>query len=189
MKANIPFENLNLKRDWSYLTDLERLGFLCADILFLTEDTFTIAVDKSNTHYGIDYSDSKFISYCEFYIDKSESTWKYNLEELLKSANVQLNQALKVFNTMKKDFKKEKALRTTIKINERKFKETFVGMELPKEFFSKSAKRRYDILYNNNGIKIILYMRKAGKLLKKFKLAIKENQKTINKLSKIKAKK
>ncbi len=179
MKANIPFENLNLKRDWSYLTDLERLGFLCADILSLTEDTFTIAVDKSNTHYGIDYSDSKFISYCEFYVDKSESTWEYNLEELLKSANVQLNQALKVFNTMKKDFKKEKALRTTIKINERKFKETFVGMELPKEFFSKSAKRRYDILY----------MRKARKLLKKFKLAIKENQKTINKLSKIKAKK
>lgn len=75
---------------------------------------------------------------------------------------------------MNKEFKKNKQIRKENKLNVLKFKETFPDMELPETFYKDHCKRRYDIVY----------IRKARKLVKKFKKAIQENKASLKFLSK-----
>lgn len=172
MKANIPFEKLNFKRTWFSYNDLSRMGFLSAKIITISSDRFTLAVDKANSHYGVDFGDMQLVSYSKLYIDKSESTWKYNLKNILIYSNGEFEKAIETFNEMNKTFKKNKQLRKENKLNIQKFKTTFPGMELPKNFYQDHCQRRYDIIYT----------RKARKLIKKFKKAIRENKATLNAL-------
>lgn len=174
MKLNIPIEKLNFNRAWFSYTDLNQMGFLNAKITDLSSDKFTLVIDKSKTHYGVDYSDMKFVSRYELYEDKSDLTIEYNLKELLEYSNIEFETAVKTFNEMNKAFKKNKQIRKENKLNVLKFKETFAGMELPETFYKDHCKRRYDIVY----------IRKARKLVKKFKKAINENKITLKSLSK-----